>query len=250
MQPRAAFPWAIALSLWGLASNVAHAQPRPYRGPHPVDLEGHWHDESSVHVHDTMAVGLEPFVSVDGVMVFMADPGAYGYAGQLWTFRDGHPLPAGMGTGYCAIGGAHRHYFAPEGEGSFRRTSDGAYVFTGTMRGGVASYVPERLVPPADAPVTLTAQTPSGTTPYCPMIGRVVNGLTVYEPNLHPGFACVRNPHVAATYGYPYGWHGPVPPRPPLAEPTPPAVAERPPVRPARPARAGRLAVPQRRASP
>lgn len=134
---------ALAAALALLGASGAAAQARPYRGPHPIDLEGHWHLEEAVHVHDELPVGSAPFGEVEGVRVFLADPVAYGWPGEVWTFRGAHPLPGGL-RGYCAIGGEHRHPFAPEG--SFRR-DDGVYVFTGAMRGGRDMVRPARLEP-------------------------------------------------------------------------------------------------------
>src|SRR5688500_5405755 len=110
----------------------ARAEPRPYRGPHPIDHEGHWHDESAVHVHDDLPVGLAPFAQIDGVLVFLADPIGYGWAGESWRFRGAHPLPPRTG-GVCGIAAEHGHPFAPEGE--FRRDDAGVYRFVGTLRG-------------------------------------------------------------------------------------------------------------------
>ncbi len=126
-------PAVAALAAVSTGASVAVAQGRAYRGPHPVDLEGHWHLEDAVHVHDELPVGVEPFGDVDGVFVFLADPVAYGYEGRSWTYRGVHPLPGGL-SAYCGIEGEHRHPFAPDG--SFRREAGGAYTFTGALRGG------------------------------------------------------------------------------------------------------------------
>jgi len=152
---------AAAATLALLFASRAEAEARPYRGPHPVDLEGHWHLEDGVHVHEDLAVGTEPFGAVDGVLVFLADPVAYGWTGEVWTFRGAHPLPGGL-RGYCGIGGDHRHPFAPEG--AFRR-DDGVYVFTGAMRGGRDMVRPGRLGP--RHPVVVADRPPAGvpTTP-------------------------------------------------------------------------------------
>lgn len=130
---------AVALAL----STTARAEPRPYRGPHPMDLDGHWHEEDEVHVHDDLPVGLEPFAEVDGVLVFLGDPDAYGWDGPTWTYDGMHPLPARIGD-YCGIAGAHRHPFAPEGD--YRR-SDGVWRYVGALRGGVPLHRPGRLTP-------------------------------------------------------------------------------------------------------
>lgn len=123
---------------------AASADARAYRGPHPIDLEGHWHLEDATHVHEELTVGLEPFADVDGLLVFLADPLAFGWSGDVWTYRGAHPMPGGV-PGYCGIAGEHRHPFAPEG--SFRREDDGTYVFIGGMRGGVAMVRPGRVAP-------------------------------------------------------------------------------------------------------
>lgn len=125
-------------------AGVARAEPRAYRGPHPVDDAGHWHPDETVHVHEQLAVGLDAFADVDGVLVFLGDPVAYGWTGDVFAYRGAHPLPARVG-GYCGIRGEHRHTFAPEG--SYRRDDTGAYAFVGAMRGGVPTYVPGRLAP-------------------------------------------------------------------------------------------------------
>lgn len=137
------------------ASAVADA--RAYRGPHPVDLEGRWHLEEGTHVHGELAVGLEPFGDVDGVLVFLADPVAYAFPGEVWTYRGAHPLPGGL-PAYCGVPGEHRHPFAPEG--SFRRDDGGAYVFTGSLRGGVAMVRPGRVAP--RRPIVSAGDVPPG----------------------------------------------------------------------------------------
>ncbi len=137
-----------------LAPVAASAQRATYRGAHPLDLEGHWHEVEGPHEHDTLLVGDDPFAEVEGTRVFLADPIAYGWTEAVWTFRGAHPLP-GLDA-YCGIAGDHRHPFAPEG--AFRRTSSGAYVYRGGMRGGVPMVRPARteprepvVVPPAIA---------------------------------------------------------------------------------------------------
>lgn len=134
----------LALAVLFLVPSVARAELRAYRGAHPVDLEGRWHLEEGAHVHDELPVGLEPFGDVDGVLVFLGDPAAYGWSGDVWSYRGAHPLPGGL-AGYCGLAGAHEHPFAPEG--SFRREQGGAYVFTGGMRGGLAMVRPRRVAP-------------------------------------------------------------------------------------------------------
>lgn len=139
--PRVLKPLVAGLAaLAGLIVGVsgARAEPRPYRGPHPVDYAGTWHLDRSVHVHDELPVGLGPFAEVDGVLVFLADPIEFGYEGTVWRYRGAHPLPAVV-TGYCGIPGEHRHPFPPEGE---FRSEDGVYVFVGALRGGVPTYRP------------------------------------------------------------------------------------------------------------
>jgi hypothetical protein len=125
---------------------AAQAEARPYRGPHPVDHRGNWHLQDSVHVHDELAVGTEPFASVDGVLVFLGDPVEYGYDGSVWRYRGVHPLPARIG-GYCGLESEHRHPFAPEGQ--YRR-EDGVFVFNGALRGGVQKHRPGRVHPPEE----------------------------------------------------------------------------------------------------
>lgn len=159
MSPRAALPLAVLLAI----PSLARADLRAYRGPHPLDLEGRWHLEEGAHVHDELAVGLEPFGDADGVLVFLADPGAFGWAGDVWTYRGAHPLPAGA-AGYCGIAGEHRHPFAPEG--SFRREQGGAYVFTGALRGGLAMVRPGRVAPREAVVVAGGAGTAPAAAPY------------------------------------------------------------------------------------
>ena len=109
-----------------------------------MDLDGHWHLEDAPHEHADLVVGAEPFGEADGVRVFLGDPIAFGWDGEVWTFRGAHPLPGGV-PGYCALPGDHRHAFAPEGR--FRREPSGAHVYIGGMRGGVAMVRPERITP-------------------------------------------------------------------------------------------------------
>lgn len=125
-------------------ASPAAAEPRPYRGAHPIDHRGHWHDEASAHVHDDLPVGVAPFADVEGVMVFLADPEAYGYSGIVWAYTGAHPLPLVVG-GYCGISGVHRHPWAPEGR--YRENSRGEFTFSGALRGGQRTYVPGRVEP-------------------------------------------------------------------------------------------------------
>ena len=156
----------VALVIVLAAGNSAAAQARPYRGPHPIDLDGHWDLEDAVHVHGELAVGFDPFGDVDGVLVFLGDPLAYGYEGDVWTFRGAHPLPGGM-RGYCGLDGEHRHPFAPEG--SFRREDDGTHVYVGAMRGGVEMVRPGRAMPRhpiVTGPLVASRPTPGTLAPF------------------------------------------------------------------------------------
>jgi len=126
------------------APAVASAQTATYRGPHPIDLEGHWHEVDGPHEHGELVVGSEPFGDADGIRLFLADPLAYGWDGAVWTYRGAHPLPGGI-EGYCGIPGEHRHPWAPEGR--FRVTDDRVHVYRGGMRGGLPMLRPERLEP-------------------------------------------------------------------------------------------------------
>lgn len=188
-----------------LAASVAPgavAEPLPYRGPHPIDLEGHWHEEDAVHVHDDLPVGTGPFAAVDGVLVFLGDPAAYGWDGAVWTYDGVHPLPARIGE-YCGIAGEHRHPFAPEG--SFRERDDGSWKYVGALRGGVPQHRPGRLepgggpVPPAasggDAPI------PYPYAPFCGVVTERVGDATTTFVSGYPGCwsgpAAVRRPRRA-----------------------------------------------------
>lgn len=134
------------VALVGLAAiwpTQASAQ-ATYRGLHPIDLDGHWHLEDAEHVHDGLPVGDAPFGEVDDVLVFLGDPLAYGYDGEVWTFANAHPLPGGI-SGYCGISRAHRHPWAPEG--GYRRSSNGSYRYIGAMRGGWTMTEPARIAP-------------------------------------------------------------------------------------------------------
>jgi hypothetical protein len=196
-----------------LAPSPGTAQPRAYRGPHPIDLDGRWHLESSTHVHDELATGLEPFGDVDGVLVFLADPLAYGYTGEVWTYRGAHPLPGGLDA-YCGIAGEHRHAFAPEG--SFRREASGAYAFTGALRGG------RRMVRPGIVAPRHPIVVAPGPAPVTPVIGG-----TFFQ------LGCVHT-WVAAADGSPIAVPLPgcvphaVPPRPAPPPPAPSPSVERP----------------------
>lgn len=137
-------PLVVVVPLLVAASaSTAAAEARPYRGPHPVDLEGNWHEEESVHVHDDLPVGLAPFAAVDGVLVFLADPLAYGWDAAVWTYDGVHPLPARIGE-YCGIEEEHRHPFAPEGR---FREEHGVHRYVGALRGGVPQHRPGRMEP-------------------------------------------------------------------------------------------------------
>ena len=112
---------------------AAQAEPRSYRGTHPVDLDGHWHFDDSVHVHDDLPVGLGPFADFDGVLVFLADPEAFPGEVTSYAYDGTHPLPARFGTAYCGRDGVHSHPFIPEGD---YRNEDGVYHFSGALHGG------------------------------------------------------------------------------------------------------------------
>jgi hypothetical protein len=162
----------LALFLPGLGvlllagASPAQAQARAYRGPHPLDLDGHWHLEDTVHVHGELAVGFDPFGDVDGVLVVLGDPVAFGYEGDAWTYRGAHPLPGGL-RGYCGLGGEHRHPFAPEG--AFRREDDGVHVYVGAMRGGIEMVRPGRVMPRhpiVTGPLVASRPTPGTLAPF------------------------------------------------------------------------------------
>lgn len=176
MSRASAFVIVLASMSWLVAAS-ASAVPRPHRGPHPLDLEGHWHDESAVHVHDDLPAGLDGYAQIDGVWVFLADPVAFGYTGATWTYRGVHPLPPQIG-GVCGVGGEHRHPFVPEGE--YRRDESGTYAFIGALRGGDPTYRPGR-VTPRDSTVAPAAAAPAVV---------VAPGLAVCTPDLPPGFPC------------------------------------------------------------
>ena len=187
----------------------ASAEPKPYRGAHPIDLEGRWHHESSVHVHDDLPVGRAPFADVDGVLVFLGDPRAFGYEGETWTFRGAHPLPPAM-NGDCGIQGEHSHAFSPEG--SFRREASGAYTFTGAFVGGRHSYVPG-----ASTPRTAIAR-PSAPVPAPVVVGAPIQAFV----NVRPGvYTSVLVSPRSSQQGSP-------PPAPPAPPPAPEARAPEP----------------------
>lgn len=185
----------------------ASAEPKPYRGAHPIDLEGRWHYESSAHVHDDLPVGRAPFADIDGVLVFLGDPRAYGYDGEVWTFRGAHPLPPAM-NGDCGILGEHAHPFAPEG--SFRREASGAYSFTGAFVGGRHSYVPGSTAPPA------AITRPSAPTPV--VVGAPIQAFVNVRPGVYT--SVVVNPRSRE--------EGAAPPVPPVPPPAPEARAPEP----------------------
>lgn len=139
---------SLSVALVLLAPQVAAAQEYTYLGPHPIDLAGAWDYDAGEHSHSGLMVGEDAFGAVDGVRLFLADPIAWGWDRDVWTYRGAHPLPGGL-DGYCGIPGDHRHPFAPEGR--FRRTDEGAHVYTGALRGGVAMVRPARIRP--DPPI-------------------------------------------------------------------------------------------------
>ena len=144
---------ALAAVLPGLTSPVA-AQGHTFRGPHPIDLEGHWHLEETDHVHGALSSVAGAFGEVDGVHVFLGDPIAFGWTGDVWTYAGVHPLPGAL-PGYCGIGGEHRHVFAPEG--AFR-VDDGVYAYVGGLRGGLPMVRPRRVQP--RSPVVVAPEGP------------------------------------------------------------------------------------------
>lgn len=138
---------ALAASLCTLLASGAQAQAARYVGPHPVDLEGHWHTGDS-HTHDGLGVGPGPFVEVGDARVFLGDPVSFGYGGTVFTYRGAHPLPFGLDA-YCSLRGEHAHPFAPEG--SYRHERDGVYAYIGALRGGRPMLRPRVMAP--DSPV-------------------------------------------------------------------------------------------------
>jgi hypothetical protein len=174
--------WIAGCLFVSLVAVSARAEPRPYRGAHPIDHEGHWHDDPSVHVHDDLPIGLGPFVSIDGALVFLSDPVAYGYRGDVWTYGGTHPLPPSY-AGVCGIAGEHRHNFVPEGE--YRRDENGSFHFTGALRGGSPTYVPGRPSPPESASTTSWGEAEMRPPP-------VPWGLPICSPDVPPGFGCVH----------------------------------------------------------
>jgi hypothetical protein len=172
-----------------LVASSASAEARAYRGAHPVDREGHWHEVEDVHVHDDLPVGLDPFGDVGGVLVFLGDPMLFGYQGDVYTYRGAHPIP--HVEGYCAIAGDHRHTFAPEG--AYRRGDDGAYQFSGAMRGGLAMVRPRRANQAPPGPIVARPLRPNQLPYYygCPQ--QIVMGpsgpIAVPLPNCIPAVA-------------------------------------------------------------
>lgn len=150
------------LSSWAsLAEAQGHTHGHTYRGPHPIDLEGHWHLEEVDHVHGELTSVAAAFGEVGGVHVFLGDPTAFGWAGDVWVYGGVHPLPGAL-PGYCGITREHRHPFAPEG--AFR-VDDGVHVYQGGLRGGLPMVRPRRIAP--RRPVAAVERPPAGvpTTP-------------------------------------------------------------------------------------
>lgn len=228
----------LSLLLTGTASPaLGQAEALPYRGPHPLDLDGHWHEEGAVHVHATLPVGLGPFARIDGVMVFLADPVAYGWDGDVFTYLGVHPLPPRIGE-YCGIDGEHRHWFAPEGE--FRRDAEGRHRFAGALRGGVPMHRPGRAEPERPVPAPAVGPpapvyaypvgwvAPGGGRGPCELVRRRTPDGAVL---VGTGFGCPLPPAGLRVHGArPRGeWHGrpswrdatrPAPPPAPAPAPT------------------------------
>ncbi|MBZ0116151.1 MAG: hypothetical protein K8H88_04135, partial [Sandaracinaceae bacterium] len=136
--------WVCTAAVCAVCAATASADVRLYRGPHPYDLQGHWHAEAGLHEHDTLPVGLDAFADLDGVLVFLGDPVAFGFTGDVWAFAGPHPIP--FAEAYCGLRERHQHAFPPEG--AFRRETDGSYRFVGALRGGLAMLRPRRTEPP------------------------------------------------------------------------------------------------------
>jgi len=147
----------LALSVLA-APAIASAQTATYRGPHPIDLEGHWHEVDEAHEHGELLVGAEPFGEAEGIRLFLADPLAYGWDGAVWTYRGAHPLPGGV-EGYCGLSGDHRHPWVPEGR--FRVIDDRVHVYRGGMRGGLPMARPERTEPRQEVVVAPAIASPA-----------------------------------------------------------------------------------------
>ena len=199
------FVTAVCLCLF--QGSLVRAEPAPYRGPHPIDLDGHWHDDSSVHVHNQL--GLEGFSNVDGVWLFLGDPATYAYSGSTWTYAGAHPLPFGM-TGYCGMDGTHRHPFFPEGE--YTRRANGSYAFASPMRGGWQSYRPSGTQQPVVVADSATALRPypSSFTPWCQTILGIDGTVTYGSPEGH----CTLPPSPVVAFVPPHREEPPAPPTP------------------------------------
>ena len=143
------------------AAGAAQADARTYIGPHPLDFQGNWDFEAGAHVHENLPIGTGPFGEVEGALIFLADPLAWGYQRTVWTYRGTHPLPGGV-QAYCDVTGDHRHVFAPEG--AYQVEDSGVYVYAGALRGGVAMIRPRRPAPAR--PVTTARRARSRVVPY------------------------------------------------------------------------------------
>ena len=172
---------------------AAQAEPRSYRGTHPVDLDGHGHFDDSVHVHDDLPVGLGPFADFDGVLVFLADPEAFPGEVTSYAYDGTHPLPARFGTAYCGRDGVHSHPFIPEGD---YRNEDGVYHFSGALHGGAPTLRPGRGSPPSRVERRTVPVVPAGGFPYgyvpagtptcTTIVERTRSGTTVYRSGYCP----------------------------------------------------------------
>ena len=161
-------------------------------------------------MHDLLPVGLGPFAEVDGVMIFLGDPRAYGWQGPVYEYRGAHPLPARVG-GYCGLTGGHRHPFAPEGD---YRVLDGVNRYAGALRGGVGIHRPGQLAPdeaadvaPLLPPSTVVAQ-PYFWPPVCGAFTEVLRDGRTLTHSFGPCAAASRPPRSSSRR---------TPPRPPPA---------------------------------
>ena len=114
-----------------------------YFGAHPLDHAGHWHRVEGEHTHEGLVIGDAPFGEAGDRRIFLGDPLSWGWEGDVFAYRNAHPIPGA--DAYCSIEHAHAHTFAPEG--SYRRDDDGGYTYVGGLRGGRPMLRPERLAP-------------------------------------------------------------------------------------------------------
>jgi len=113
-------------------AQAQQAQQFGYVGVHPIPYENGsgFCYQTGAHFHEYPPFDQYLFRESGGWFYFIGDVGDFGYNQQVWGYNGNHPIPAEWGGGYCYIGWAHRHPYAPPPRLAFNFVG-GYYVYGG-----------------------------------------------------------------------------------------------------------------------